>query len=253
MTKVLVHGNPETDAIWGQLVAALAERGVDDIVTVSPPGFGVPSHPDWNPTPAAYVDWLHGEIIEFDGDVDLLGHDWGASHVLGVAAAYPESIRSWAVDVAGLVHPDYRWHDAAAGWQTPEVGEQIIDAMVSMLVAERIAAYQGLGLPTDVAVSMAEALGPDMGRCILGLYRAAVQPFMAQLGDRLAAAESRPSLIIDATADEYVSTDLVAAVADRNGSTVHPLADQGHWWMLSAPDLAADGLTAFWKGLETPG
>lgn len=144
MTKVLVHGNPETDAIWGQLVAALAERGVDDIVTVSPPGFGVPSHPDWNPTPAAYVDWLHGEIIEFDGDV-------------------------------------------------------------------------------------------------------------AQLGDRLAAAESRPGLIIDATADEYVSTDLVAAVADRNGSTVHPLADQGHWWMLSAPDLAADGLTAFWKGLETPG
>lgn len=38
MTVVLVHGNPETDAIWDPLVAAL---GRDDVVRLSPPGFGV--------------------------------------------------------------------------------------------------------------------------------------------------------------------------------------------------------------------
>jgi pimeloyl-ACP methyl ester carboxylesterase len=37
MTVVLVHGNPETDAIWGPLVDAL---GRDDVVRLSPPGFG---------------------------------------------------------------------------------------------------------------------------------------------------------------------------------------------------------------------
>jgi pimeloyl-ACP methyl ester carboxylesterase len=39
MTVVLVHGNPETDAIWGPLVDAL---GRTDVVRLSPPGFGAP-------------------------------------------------------------------------------------------------------------------------------------------------------------------------------------------------------------------
>jgi hypothetical protein len=34
MTVVLVHGNPETDAIWDLLVDAL---GRDDVVRLSPP------------------------------------------------------------------------------------------------------------------------------------------------------------------------------------------------------------------------
>jgi pimeloyl-ACP methyl ester carboxylesterase len=37
MTIVLVHGNPETEAIWDDLVPHL--RG-DDLVRLSPPGFG---------------------------------------------------------------------------------------------------------------------------------------------------------------------------------------------------------------------
>ena len=42
MTKVLVHGNPETKAVWRLLIAALAERGIDDVVTLDIPGFGAP-------------------------------------------------------------------------------------------------------------------------------------------------------------------------------------------------------------------
>ncbi|MDT5218539.1 MAG: hypothetical protein QOF15_644, partial [Mycobacterium sp.] len=37
MTVVLVHGNPETAAIWGPLVDALGRK---DVVRLSPPGFG---------------------------------------------------------------------------------------------------------------------------------------------------------------------------------------------------------------------
>jgi hypothetical protein len=36
MTVVLVHGNPETDAIWGPLVDAL---GRTDVVRLSPPDY----------------------------------------------------------------------------------------------------------------------------------------------------------------------------------------------------------------------
>ena len=37
MTIVLVHGNPETEAIWDDLVPHLRNDGV---VRLSPPGFG---------------------------------------------------------------------------------------------------------------------------------------------------------------------------------------------------------------------
>jgi pimeloyl-ACP methyl ester carboxylesterase len=40
MTKVFVHGNPETTAVWSELVPALRRRGVEDIELLSPPGFG---------------------------------------------------------------------------------------------------------------------------------------------------------------------------------------------------------------------
>ena len=46
-------------------------------------------------------------------------------------------------DCAGLLHPDYVWHDAAQAWQTPEVGEQAIAAMFGMPVQQR-ATDQGL-------------------------------------------------------------------------------------------------------------
>src|SRR6187551_3389203 len=137
--KVLVHGNPETAAVWGPLMRALNERGVHDIVALSPPGFGAPVPDGWVGSPGDYVDWLATELEGLDGPIDLVGHDWGAGHVAGLVAARPDLVRSWAIDVAGLIHPDYVWHDTAQLWQTPEVGEQVIDAMVSMTIAERTA------------------------------------------------------------------------------------------------------------------
>jgi pimeloyl-ACP methyl ester carboxylesterase len=55
MTVVLVHGNPETEAIWNPLVDAL---GRDDVVRVSPPGFGAPLPDDFPATRLAYRDTL---------------------------------------------------------------------------------------------------------------------------------------------------------------------------------------------------
>jgi pimeloyl-ACP methyl ester carboxylesterase len=75
MTVVLVHGNPETDAIWSPLVEAL---GRDDVVRLSPPGFGAPLPAGFAATMPEYRDWLEGELAAFDEPVDLVGHDWAA-------------------------------------------------------------------------------------------------------------------------------------------------------------------------------
>ncbi len=253
MTKVFVHGNPETAAIWDDLVTALAERGVDDVVRLSPPGFGAPVPEGWDALPASYVAWLAAELERLaeanEGPIDLVGHDWGAGHVLGLAAAHPELIRSWASDCVGLIHPDYDWHDAAKSWQTPGEGEEAVAGMTGAPLADKTELFIGLGLSPSTAASMAEGVNADMGRCILGLYRGAVQPVLRELGDRLEAAERRPGLVIDATDDPYVPSHMGKDAIIRFGAQHLELAGQGHWWMASAPDVAADGLVAFWNGL----
>jgi len=249
MTRVFVHGNPETAAIWRPLHAALAERGVSDVVAVSPPGFGAPCPPGWQATPAAYIDWLADELRSIDGPIDLVGHDWGSGHVLGLAAGHPELIRSWAVDIIGLLNPDYVWHDMAQLWRTPGVGEEAVAAMVDTPLADRTAAYVGLGMPEDIAGDLAAATNAEMGASILGLYRGADPELLQDLRVRLEAAERRPALALSALADPYVGAELAPAMAASVGAQIVELPDQGHWWMIEDPAPAADALVAFWSQL----
>ena len=247
--KVFVHGNPEVDAIWNPLVDALAERGVDDVVRLSPPGFGAPTPAGWTATRAEYVGWLVDELTTIRGEhgpIDLVGHDWGAGHVVGTMVERPDLARTWAVDVLGLVHPDYVWHDMAQAWQTPEVGEQVVGAMVEMSVEERRAAFAGLGLPDDVLDAVAAGVDADMGRCILALYRDAPAPVMTQLGAQLATATTPPGLALVARKDDYVPAAQCIDMAQRVGMDVFSL-DAGHWWMVEAPAEAADALVRFWS------
>src|ERR1700710_2022152 len=100
MTIVLVHGNPETAAIWDPLRAAL---GRDDVVALSPPGFGAPVPDGFDATSDEYVTWLIDELEALRDagrdPIDLVGHDWGGGHVQRLAAARPDLIRSWATDI----------------------------------------------------------------------------------------------------------------------------------------------------------
>ena len=49
-TKVFIHGNPETSAIWDLLVDELQRGGVAKIVRLSPLGFGSPTPAGWGAT-----------------------------------------------------------------------------------------------------------------------------------------------------------------------------------------------------------
>jgi pimeloyl-ACP methyl ester carboxylesterase len=247
MTVVLVHGNPETDAIWGPLATAL---GRDDVVRLSPPGFGAPLPDDFPATYVAYRDWLEGELAGFDQPVDVVGHDWGGGHVVNVVMHRPELVRSWASDVVGLFDPDYVWHDLAQVWQTPGEGEQLVNTMLGGTLEGRTEQLAALGIPTDIATSLAAAQGAEMGRAILLLYRSAAQPAMAQAGRALGNAAARPGLSLLATEDPYVGSDgLRRRAADRAGARTEVLEGLGHWWMVQDPARAAAALTRFWESL----
>ena len=247
MTVVLVHGNPETDAIWQLLVDAL---GRDDVVRLSPPGFGAPLPDGFSATYLAYRDWLEDELEGFDEPVDLVGHDWGGGHVVNLVMHRPELVRSWASDVIGLFDPDYVWHDLAQVWQTPGEGEQLIDTMLGGTVQDRAERLVAFGIPLDIATSIATAQGPEMGRAILLLYRSARQPALAEAGRALANAAARPGLSLLATDDPYVGTnDFRQRAAERAGARTEVLDGLGHWWMVQDPARGAAALTRFWATL----
>ncbi len=248
MPRVFVHGNPETDALWRTLFGELTSRGANDLLALSPPGFGAPVPAGFEPTQQGYRDWLIGELERLGGEVDLVGHDWGAGHVYGVLAERPDLLRSWAADCAGLIHPEYVWHDLAQAWQTPDVGEKALAEMFGAPLEQRVALLTSLGLPADVAGSIARPQGDEMARCILGLYRSARQPAMSKLGERLRTTPKRPGLVLIASEDPYTgTTEMCAAVAAHLGARTVTLEGQGHWWMFGAAKEAADALVAHWQ------
>lgn len=247
MTVVLLHGNPETPAIWGPLVEAL---GRDDVVTPQLPGFGCPVPDGFGATKEEYVDWFIGVLeglIPHHGPVDLVGHDWGGGIGMRAVSLRPDLVRTWACDVLGLFHPDYVWHDFAQIWQTPEAGEQYFEQFLATPVEERAALLASIGMTPPINQVLAEAGDELMGRCVLSLYRSAAQPAMKEWGEQLGHAALVPGLAIIAPDDPFVrGRDLGMEVAERLGAVPHVLEGQGHWWMLGDPAAGAAMLRDFW-------
>ena len=248
MTVVLVHGNPETDAVWDPLVELL---GRDDVVRLSPPGFGAPLPDGWPATYLDYRDWLERELNRFARPVDLVGHDWGGGHVLNLVMHRPELVRSWVSDVVGLFDPDYVWHDLAQVWQTPGDGEKLVDDMMGASLEEQAERLMGLGLTPEVATKMAAGAGAEMGGAIF-----ASVPLGAAAGHRagrpgFGEGRRRAGLSVLATEDHYVGSAVIRRrAAERAGARTEVLEGLGHWWMVQDPALSADVLTRFWNSLD---
>jgi pimeloyl-ACP methyl ester carboxylesterase len=248
MVIVLVHGNPETDAVWDDLRGHL---GRDDVVALSPPGFGAPVPPGFGATSDEYVAWLTRELERLEGPIDLIGHDWGGGHACRAVAARPDLVRSWATDIAGCFDPEYVWHERAQVWQTPGAGEAAIEQQLAMPTTRRAAFFEGLGLSRAAAERTAAGYTPEMGRCILALYRSAAQPRMAEWGAALEPLRSRPGLVIIPTEDHYTGGEALARrTSERLGARVAVLSGLGHWWMCQDPRRGADILGAFVASLE---
>jgi pimeloyl-ACP methyl ester carboxylesterase len=248
MTVVLVHGNPETAAVWDLLVPLLEPSPV---VRLSPPGFGAPVPEGFGATMPEYRDWLIGEIEALDaGPVDLVGHDWGGGHVLNVAMARPDLLRSWVSDIVGVFDPEYVWHDLAQVWQQPELGEQAVAQMAAAPVAARAANLADRGMAPTVADRVAAGFDEAMAQSILRLYRSAAQPTLADAGRDLEKAAQRPGLAIMPSEDFRVGTEEQRhRAAARAGARVGVLDGLGHWWMAEDPKRGAEALNRFWASL----
>jgi pimeloyl-ACP methyl ester carboxylesterase len=246
MTVVLVHGVPETAALWDPLRQVL---GRSDVEALSLPGFGTPRPEGFGATKEEYVDWLVGELEARQGGepVDLVGHDWGGGFTVRLVSTRPDLVRSWVTDAAGIGDVDFEWHDFAKIWQTPGAGEEFFDQQLAASVEERAAIFELSGVPHDRAVVLAAGVDRTMTDCVLPLYRSAVDVGKEWGPDFVDVPV--PGLVLVPSEDPFLDADSARAGAKRTGASVAELDGVGHWWMLQDPAAGARALEAFWKTL----
>lgn len=237
---VLVHGVPESAALWD----SLRDRLGGDSVALGLPGFATPRPDGFGATKDDYAAWLIGELERFDGPVDLVGHDWGAALTYRVATTRGDLLRSWAADVANVMHPRYTWHDFAQLWQTEGAGEEFFASQAGVPAEDLAAGYEAMGVPaadTGVLVPLGD---PVMASCIMDLYRSATPRIFDHWGAGLAPT-SAPGLVLHASDDSFGDEALSAEVAAMLGARQATLTGVGHWWALQDPDQAATTLNGF--------
>lgn len=242
MTVVLVHGVPDTERSWDRLRAELDRS---DVTTLSLPGFGVPVPAAFGATKEEYAAWLEAELAEFGEPVDLVAHDWGALLAQRVASVRPDLIRTLAIG-SGPLDRAYTWHDMAQAWQTPDLGEQIMEGMVGMDAADLAAGLTAGGAPADLARIEADHVDPTMARCILALYRSAVH-VGDEWEDAVAAMPARPALVFHGADDPYVATEVAERIAARLHAELVVYDGCSHWWAWERAAETAAALTRLWS------
>ena len=210
MPAVFVHGVPDTHRVWRSVAGRLRR---DDVVTLSLPGFGCEIPAGFDCSKEAYCRWLLAALSRIDGPIDLVGHDWGGLLVVRAVSLEPTLVRTWAAGAAPL-DPEYEWHKAAKLWQTPGVGEQVMDKLTPEALAS-------------------------------ALYRSAIRAG-SEWEDELQRAPAR-GLIFWGEKDPYAAPVFGSRLASRTRARFIQLAGCSHWWQLERPDDVAKELEGHWS------
>lgn len=246
MPVVLVHGVPETAALWEPLCAHLSRT---DVVTPQLPGFGCRRPDDFGATKEEYVEWLVDELeaLSAEGPIDLVGHDWGGGLTVRLVSTRPDLVRSWVCDAAGIGDLGFEWHDFAKLWQTPGAGEDFFASQLAASPQERAATFELFGVPTEHTTRLT-GVDQTMADCILALYRSATEvgkEWAPDFQDIPA-----PGAVVIPSDDPFLSEESARRAAAEAGARVIPLPGVGHWWMLQDPAGGAAILEQFWSSLD---
>ncbi len=241
MTKIFIHGVPDTPAMWQPLLEALDIGGADYLAPALP-GFSSSVPAGFTSTKDEYLGWLV-ELIEEEharsGPVDLVGHDWGAGLCQRAAIERPDLIRSWTL-INAVIVSGYKWHIAARIVQTPVLGELALAAVSKWATRQML---HKAGMQIDLATHEAAQMNKDMKRAILRLYRSA-----KNTEDWVDGLENLPAkgLVIWGDQDPYVGIKHARRFCDEYDFPLHIEEGAGHWAVCERPVSIAARLREHW-------
>lgn len=242
MVSILIHGVPDTPALWDGLIAQL-DLHAAQIITPALPGFTAPLPDGFNAGKQAYVDWLI-DVLEAEcarsGPVDLVGHDWGAILCLRAAHLRPDLIKSWTAMNAVIV-PAAGWHRIARLWQKPVLGEVLMFCARPWILRR---ALPRVGMPKALAIDETPHINREMKRAILRLYRSAIE-VNTEWGADLANLPRR-GLVVWGDQDPFMPLAKAKQFCTAHDIPLHVEHGVGHWAMCENPQAVAQRLQQHW-------
>ncbi|MEO3823168.1 SDR family oxidoreductase [Actinomadura sp. B10D3] len=264
---VLVHGYPDTGAMWDEVAERLA--GQIRVVVYDVRGAGASSDPS---DPLDYgLDALMGDLeavldgVGADAPVHLVGHDWGS--VQGWEAVIGDRLRGRIASFTSISGPDRRhmarWTRDAVRSGPRGVAEVLGQARRSVympvFMAPRVgeAAARVLAAGFGRAMRLREGADPRPGhpaetlpsdaRNGLGLYRANMRRGSAPAGD---GRTDVPVQLIVPVKDRYGSQSLLLSARGAVPRLYVRRAPAGHWVARSHPHLIARWISEFVEHIE---
>lgn len=255
---LLVHGFPETWAMWRGIMPALAERHA--VVAVDLPGAGDSDRPVSGYDTQAVAADLHALVRALGlGPVSVVGHDLGGMVSYAYAAAYPQETARLAildVPVPGigfwdeLVRSPVAWHFGFH--QQRPLAETLVRGKERAYVAYFVAQHERRpGAVPDAQIDLyARAARKDAMRGFFEYYRA----FDQDAAQNRASAKTRLTMPVlglggDASMGALIVPHLRLVADDVRGGVI---ADAGHWLVEERPEAVLEWLLPFLDGSAPP-
>lgn len=259
---LLLHGIPQTAVVWRRLFPVLAA----DRVVVAPDLKGLGGSEAAGPYDVSTMarELAALALHELDGRIDVVGHDWGGSLALALAAARPDLVRRLVVISAPYRYVDYRRAPHIPLFALPVLPEAAFALGGRELVRRMIRYAWRSSTPPDRDVLehyAAAYADPARVGAMLGYYRGVVRARLAGAGlgaIRLArgaradaASSTRPApertLVIWGAADPVLPVAVGEAVVRDLGADTElvTLPGIGHFVPEEAPDLTNETIQAF--------
>jgi pimeloyl-ACP methyl ester carboxylesterase len=256
-TVLLVHGYPDTSAVWEPVAERLARRY--HVVTYDVRGAGHSTAP--SDTSGYRLSHLVDDLAAVADatspgrPVHLVGHDWGS--IQGWEAVCTDGVSDRFASFTSLYAPglDHAAAWAAARWRHPTphglrqlAGQQLRSWYIVAfhLPGARAVWRAGLGRRWPQILQRVEKVAPSDsypagtiavdGAQGVGLYR-------ANFGNRITSADPRPTTVpvqvVVATKDHFVSPAMSEDLQRWTASLWRAEVEAGHWLPRTHPELVA--------------